>query len=52
MIKSNLYDCPECGAGFRVLHDMEPTFFQIRNCPFCGEDLDVDDFLDIDKDEE
>lgn len=52
MIKSKLYDCVDCGASFKVLHDLDSTVYHVNNCPFCGETLDQDNMFDFDEEEE
>lgn len=51
MTKSKLYDCAECGSSFRVLHEMDSTFYSIRHCPFCGDELDVDTLFNVEEDD-
>lgn len=51
MIKTNLYDCVDCGASFRVLHDLDSAAYCIRNCPFCGIELDEDNLFNVDDEE-
>jgi len=34
--------CESCEAVFRIQHNMEERYYQVCNCPFCGEELNSD----------
>ena len=42
--------CDNCGAEYKVEHDLPEEDFIERFCPFCGEEKEqVDDFEDVEK---
>ena len=44
MVSTNkLHDCEECSATFTIKFDLDPDFFTIKYCPFCGGELSEDD---------
>lgn len=47
------YECSSCDASFNVTHDLDPHYYTIHNCPFCGESLNIDeDGFDLEDDAE
>lgn len=49
------YECHSCDAAFNITHDLDPHFYTISNCAFCGESLDKEedgfDLEEFDEDE-
>jgi hypothetical protein len=46
-------ECHSCDAAFNVTHDLDPHFYNISHCAFCGEKLDKeDDGFDLEEFEE
>jgi rRNA maturation endonuclease Nob1 len=43
MTKKQHHECELCEAVFRIGFDMDPKFYEIKFCPFCGEELDKDE---------
>jgi uncharacterized paraquat-inducible protein A len=35
-------ECNNCDAVFKINHDMDDMFYQVKYCPFCQEPLDDD----------
>ena len=34
--------CESCDAEFKISHSMVNRLYNIKHCPFCGDDLDED----------
>lgn len=50
---SKHHDCAECGASYRLKHDLEDKYYIAGFCPFCGCENDEDQQFDSeDEDEE
>lgn len=45
-------ECTSCDAMFAVRHTMDEKFYKTEFCPFCGDELDVEEELDLDYGEE
>lgn len=45
-------ECSSCDALFFVEHDMDKNFYPVTNCPFCGDELDIEEELELDYGEE
>lgn len=45
-------ECSSCDALFWVEHDMDEQFYPVTNCPFCGDELDIEEELELDYGEE
>ena len=49
-IVSKYIECVHCEGTARIEHEQEHTFYQIKFCPFCGEELteemehDIEDY--------
>ena len=41
--------CESCEAEFRIKHSLDENYYEIKYCPFCGEELDEDN---VDEDTE
>ena len=41
--------CDSCDAEFKINHNMDDEYYQVKYCPFCGEELDEDN---VDEDTE
>ena len=48
MTKKIIY-CNNCEAEFTIKHNMDDEYYEIKYCPFCGEELDEDN---VDEDTE
>lgn len=35
--------CYQCDGTFRIKHDMDDSRYEIKNCVFCGSELDDDE---------
>lgn len=48
------HECVDCGAVYKVKHDLDEEYYKATFCPFCGheEDLDEDAFDSFDDDDE
>lgn len=46
----NWLECTSCDAMFTVKHTMDEKFYSPEYCPFCGDELDIEDGLEIDQD--
>ena len=38
--------CESCEAVFKLTHNMDEKFYEIKYCPFCAEDLDDEELED------
>ena len=45
-------ECSSCDALFFVEHEMDEHFYPITHCPFCGDELDIEEELELDYGEE
>ena len=46
-------ECHSCDAAFNITHDLDPHYYNISHCAFCGENLDKDeDGFDLEEFEE
>jgi rRNA maturation endonuclease Nob1 len=36
------YECVECDAVFQVKHELDPDYYEIEFCAFCGSELSED----------
>lgn len=45
-------ECSSCDALFWVEHDMDEKYYPVTNCPFCGDELDIEEELELDYGEE
>ena len=43
-------ECDDCGAVFKLNHDMDGEYYSIKACPFCGESMD-DEQQDTEEDD-
>ena len=42
-------ECTSCDAMFAVRHAMDKQFYKEEYCPFCGDELDLEDILEYDE---
>jgi Zn finger protein HypA/HybF involved in hydrogenase expression len=35
--------CTSCEASFKIIHSMNDNAYSIRYCPFCGEELELEE---------
>ena len=35
--------CQDCEIEYKVHHEADHAYFQIQFCPFCGEELDIEE---------
>ena len=40
MAKPKQYFCTDCDAEFKLSHDMDPDYFTVSMCPFCGAEVE------------
>ena len=40
-------ECVHCEGTAHIEHEQEHTFYQIKFCPFCGEELELEEELHI-----
>lgn len=45
------FNCADCGADFKVRHDMDDEFYKIEYCPFCSALLEDEDDYGEDQDD-
>jgi DNA-directed RNA polymerase subunit RPC12/RpoP len=45
------YECSSCNAVFSVDHDMDGRYYRVSHCPFCGEEIEQEQY-DFDPDQE
>jgi hypothetical protein len=46
-------ECHGCDAAYNVSHDLDPHYYNISHCTFCGETLNKeDDGFDLEEFEE
>lgn len=45
-------ECSSCDALFFIEYDMDEKFYPVTNCPFCGDELDIEEELELDYGEE
>ena len=38
--------CESCEAVFKINHNMDEKFYELKYCPFCAEDLDDEELED------
>lgn len=45
--------CLSCEAEFKLKHDMDELHYMVKFCPFCGEDIEDEnyDFTDMEEEE-
>ena len=43
MSNKKQFNCTECGADFKVRHDMDESYYKILFCPFCSTELEHED---------
>tara|TARA_B100000989_G_scaffold177497_1_gene133284 strand:+ start:873 stop:1028 length:156 start_codon:yes stop_codon:yes gene_type:complete len=49
MMKKKLIYCDSCEAEFKINHDMDEEYYQVKFCPFCGSEIDEEYEDDIDE---
>lgn len=47
--KTKAEECVECQAVFKVRYDLDPTYYKVCHCPFCGTELS-DESYECDQD--
>ena len=50
MSKTKHYECDNCGAVYRLKHDLDEEHYVPAHCAFCGETLDEESNFDLDED--
>ena len=48
----NWLECASCDAMFAVKHTMDEKFYSPEYCPFCGDELELEEQLEITYEEE
>lgn len=51
MSNKKQFNCTECGADFKVRHDMDESYYKILFCPFCSTELEHEDDYGEDSDD-
>ena len=46
MIRKRI-ECMKCDSVSVIEHEMEHHFYEIKFCPFCGEELELEEELEI-----
>ena len=41
--------CSSCDAEFKINHNMDDEYYEIKYCPFCGEEIDKEYEDDLDE---
>ena len=37
---NNHYKCGSCDADFKIKHSLDPSYYEVNFCPFCGGEID------------
>ena len=40
------YTCNHCDAEFKIKHDLDSSYYEVTFCPFCGADIEEEDWGD------
>lgn len=48
MAKTRNLECVSCEALFSVDHSMDDKYYVVEWCPFCGDELEIEDSMDDD----
>ena len=43
-------ECVICEGTAHIAHEQEHSFYEIKYCPFCGEELELEEELILDDD--
>jgi len=46
-----VFCCDSCDADFTIIHSLAESHYQVTCCPFCGEELDLDEIEEYDDDD-
>ena len=49
-VRMIVFACTDCDAEFTVKHSMDPDYYQVAVCPFCGHEVE-NDMIDDEEDE-
>ena len=49
LIVPKYIECVHCEGTAHIQHEQEHTFYQIKFCPFCGEELELEEELHIEE---
>lgn len=41
--------CTTCDAEFKVIHNLDPTYYEVFFCPFCGAEIEDEENDDEDE---
>ena len=52
MSNPRVIECVSCDASFKVQHEMIEHYYTVEYCPFCGEELELEEELEITYDED
>jgi len=44
--------CSSCEAEFSLRHDLDEDHYRVEFCPFCAEELDMEDEYEIDEEDD
>lgn len=40
------YTCNSCDAEFKLKHNLDRTYYEVNYCPFCGAEIEEEDWDD------
>lgn len=46
------HECIECGAAYKIKHELEPEYYSVKHCPFCGAEDELEEEYDSFDDED
>lgn len=49
MIQS--YECSACEAEFKIKHKLDESYYSVNYCPFCGAEIEEEEFFDDHEDD-
>ena len=52
MSNPRVIECVSCDGVFKVEHEMIEQYYSVEFCPFCGEELELEEELEMDYGEE
>ena len=44
-------ECGNCDAVFKIKHDMDTDFYEVKFCPFCQEPLNDEELFEQEEDQ-
>lgn len=46
------YTCSSCEAEFKIKHKLDPSYYEVNFCPFCGGTIEEEEWDDDDREYE